>query len=105
MVVCVTTDDDVFDRLNKGSVIDRKKLVPSQDMFIFAFDSHGRCEMPQTVVVDDVQTGQMGIICGCSTERVIDTTGPIREMTGNIWHVTVCFDQKQYAADNRSGTV
>ena len=50
------------------------------------------------------ETGQVGMIRGCSVERGVDAAGRAREMTGNIRRVTVRFDPKQYAADGHSGT-
>ena len=50
-VVGFTTDGDVFGGFYSVAVTEQVKRFYDRDMFIFSFESHGRCKTPQRFVV------------------------------------------------------
>ena len=56
-VVGFTTDGDVFGGFFSPAVTEQEKAFFDPNMFIFSFESHGRCETPQRF---DVKKGEKG---------------------------------------------
>ena len=56
-IIGFTTDGDVFGGFYSVAVTKQDKKYNDPDMFIFSFESHGRCETPQRF---DVKKGEKG---------------------------------------------
>ena len=58
-LVAFTADGDVFGGFYSVAVTKQEKFFYDRDMFVFSFESHGRCETPQRFVVkDDVRSSK-----------------------------------------------
>ena len=53
-----TTDGDVFGGFYSVAVTEQDKNFYDPDMFVFSFESHGRCETPQRFVVNERVKGR-----------------------------------------------
>ena len=58
MIVATTTDGDVFGGFYSVTVTRQDELLNYSNMFIFSFDSHGRCKTPQRFVVKEKWMGR-----------------------------------------------
>ena len=61
-IIGFTTDGDVFGGFYNVSVTQQNELFKDPDMFVFSFESHGRCETPQRFAVKGDAMDEAGVV-------------------------------------------
>ena len=60
-VIGFTTDGDVFGGFYSVAVTEQEEGFNDPNMFVFSFESHGRCETPQRFVVSEEVKGSVSV--------------------------------------------
>ena len=60
-IIATTTDGDVFGGFYSVAVTEQEKEFRDRDVFIFSFESHGRCETPQMFVLKKEMEDDAGV--------------------------------------------
>ena len=68
-IIATTTDGDVFGAYYSVAVTQQEQYFQDPDMFIFSFESHGRCMTPQRFMVKEEWKGGASVeffknVCG-----------------------------------------